>query len=131
MLFGNKIRELRDEQGLLQRQLVKINQRGKSEYTAGNTNVYTVDRWKVRSNNTCIVEEGGIIVRNNADSALQLYQYIDRSFKDLAGKRLTMSVKIANDETVRSVSGTVPLVAPTDSSYIMHIVLENGFTLGM
>ncbi len=109
----------------------KINQRGKSEYTAGNTNVYTVDRWKVRSNNTCIVEEGGIIVRNNADSALQLYQYIDRSFKDLAGKRLTMSVKIANDETVRSVSGTVPLVAPTDSSYIMHIVLENGFTLGM
>ena len=109
----------------------KINQRGKSEYTAEDTNIYTVDRWKVGFNNTCIVEEGGIIVRNNADSRLQLYQYVDRSFKDLAGKRLTMSVKFANDEAVCSVSGTVPLVAPTDLSYIMHIVLENGFTLGM
>lgn len=104
-----------------------VNQRGQSSYSANNT--YSVDRWKIIDNDsdlgtvTVNADKTITIDNENGTGTLRFRQtnsYTDDdTFKNLLGKRVTLSV-MKSDGTIVSDSAIIPL-SPSD--WTAHIIL--------
>lgn len=101
---------------LLVNPFFKYNGRNQSIYTGSG---FTVDGWRTLSLGKITLEKNGISLQVTEDGQCEFLQYLKNSFSDLAGKTITLSVKV--QEQIYSLSGVVPTILPSENSRIIQI----------